>query len=201
MSRHETDPQDFNKEFFDRFYRRSATRASTPEDFRRLSQFVFAYLEYLEVEIGSVLDLGCGLGRWKKALVAYDSDIRYTGVDVSEYACRKYGWQHASVEDFRSAETYDLVICQDVLPYLAKDRLAAAVANIAHHCRGAAYIQVITREDWENDICDPERTDLTMNRFDAASYRETLGRHFLNCGGGIFIPRDSDVVLWELEHC
>ena len=201
MNRHRTDSQEFNKEFFDRFYRRQKTRASGPDDFRKLSQFVLAYLEYIEVEVRSVLDLGCGLGRWKRALAAYDATIEYTGVDVSDYACQTYGWQRASVEDFRSTDTYDLVICQDVLPYLPKDKLEAAVANITRHCRGAAYLQVITLEDWDNQICDPERTDLTMNRFDASWYRTLFGRYFVNCGGGIFVPRNTDVVLWELEHC
>ena len=201
MNPHETDASDFDKEFFDRFYLSSDTRASGPDEFRLLSGFVLSYLEYLEVELLDVLDLGCGLGRWKQALTTYDDDIVYTGVDVSQYACEKYGWQHGSVEEFRSEQKYDLVIWQDVLPYLRKNRLEAAIENIARHCRGAAYLQVITLEDWENDICDPHRTDLAMNRFDAAWYRTILGRYFVNCGGGVFIPRKSDVVLWELEHC
>lgn len=194
-------PEPFDREFFDRFYRRKATRASGPGEFRKLSRFVLAYLEYLEIGIREVLDLGCGLGRWKKALEEYDPAIGYTGVDISPYACEKYGWERASVEDFRSDRKYDLVICQDVLPYLPQPRLERAIDNVARHCAGAAYLQVITREDWTNDVCDPERTDGTMHRFEAAWYRDTLGRRFVNCGGGLFVPRDGDAVLWELEHC
>lgn len=203
MPRHDTDrPLSlFDRAFFDRFYRRRDTRASGPAEFRRLSRFVLAYLEYLEIDVRNVLDLGCGLGRWKKALELHDNRIRYTGVDVSAYACSTYGWHQASVEDFRSSAKYDLVICQDVLPYLPEDSVEIAVRNIARHCRGAAYIQVITREDWEDEICDPRRTDASMNRFDASWYRSLLGGYFVNCGGGVFVPRTSDVVLWELEHC
>jgi 2-polyprenyl-3-methyl-5-hydroxy-6-metoxy-1,4-benzoquinol methylase len=120
---------------------------------------------------------------------------------VSPYACEKYGWHQASVEEFRSPTKYDLVICQDVLPYLEQPRLEQAIRNIARHCAGAAYLQVITLEDWNNDVCDPKRTDRTMHRFDAAWYRAALGRHFVNCGGGVFVPRGGDAVLWELEHC
>jgi len=194
-------PESFDREFFDRFYRRRATRASGPGDFARISRFVLSYLDYMEIEINNVLDLGCGLGRWKRALEDYDSSIRYTGVDVSPYVCGKYGWEQASVDEFTSPRRYDLVICQDVLPYLPRPRLERAIDNIRRHCRGAAYLQVVTAEDWNNDICDPERTDATMNRFDGNWYRERLGRHFLNCGGGVFVPKDGDVVLWELEHC
>jgi predicted TPR repeat methyltransferase len=201
QGRDRTAPSAFDREFFDRFYRRRETRASGPDDFRRVSRFVLAYVEYMEIELREVLDLGCGLGRWKQALEEYDPSIRYTGVDVSAYACEKYGWHRASVEEFASNRTYDLVICQDVLPYLPKARLERAIENIARLASGAAYIQVVTREDWKNDICDPKRTDATMHRFDAAWYRATFGRYFLNCGGGIFVPKDGDVVLWELEHC
>ena len=66
------DPDKFDREFFERFYQRADTRASSPEEFRRLSKFVLGYLEYLEIQLREVLDLGCGLGRWKGALAAYD---------------------------------------------------------------------------------------------------------------------------------
>ena len=199
--RDETDPSAFDREFFDRFYRRRATRASGPEDFRRVSRFVLAYLDYLEIEVRTVLDLGCGLGRWKAALGEHDPRIRYTGVDISPWASKTYGWHRASVEGFRSDTRYDLVICQDVLPYLPKPRLRQAIDNIASLTGQAAYLQVVTDEDWTGDACDPKRTDGSMNRFPASWYRRLLGRHFLNCGGGLFVPRDGGVVLWELEHC
>jgi 2-polyprenyl-3-methyl-5-hydroxy-6-metoxy-1,4-benzoquinol methylase len=194
------DPSAFDREFFDRFYRKPATRASGPEDFRRVSRFLLAYLDYLEIEVRTVLDLGCGLGRWKDALEAHDSRIRYTGVDISPWACQTYGWHRASVEEFRSDRRYDLVICQDVLPYLPKPRLARAIDNIATLCRGAAYLQVVTDEDWTRDVCDPKRTDMSMYRHSAAWYRRRIGRHFFNCGGGLFLPRDGETVLWELER-
>ena len=195
----EVDPEKFDKEYFDRFYERPETRASSPEEFASLTRFVLAYLEYLEIPVREVLDLGCGLGRWKDALERHDSKIRYIGVDVSPYLCRKYGWKQASVTDFRSHRKYDLVICQDVLPYLSRRKIRDALANIARLCRGAAYLQVLAKEDWEEDNCDPDRTDHTMNRLDAAWYRKVISRHFINCGGGVFVPKGSDVVLWELE--
>ena len=198
---HQTDPSAFDKDFFDRFYRRRDTRASGPEEFRRVSRFVLAYLEYLEIEVSEVLDLGCGLGRWRTALGDYDPRIRYTGVDISPYTCEKYGWQRASVDEFRSDQKYDLVICQDVLPYLSRARIERAIANVADHCRGAAYLQMVTLEDWKHDVCDPRRTDGAQHRYGAGWYRQLLGRHFRNCGGGVFVPGTGDAVLWELEHC
>jgi SAM-dependent methyltransferase len=194
------DPNTFDQEFFNRFYARPETRASSPEEFARLSRFVLSYLEYLEIPLSEVLDLGCGLGRWREALTTYNSTIRYTGVDVSPYLCRQYGWIESSVSDFSSRHQYDLVICQDVLPYLTRRGIRDGLANIARHCRGAVYLQVLTEEDWNGNNCDPARTDESMNRIEAEWYRKVISRHFTNCGGGLFVPKDSDVVLWELER-
>ena len=193
-------PNQFDQEFFDRFYNRPETRASSPEEFARLSRFVLGYLEYLEIPLHEVLDLGCGLGRWREALRTHDATIAYTGVDVSPYLCRQYGWIEASVSDFMSRRRYDLVICQNVLPYLTRRGIRDALANIARHCRGAVYLQVLTEEDWDENHCDPDRTDQSMNRIEAAWYRKAISRHFTNCGGGLFVPKNSDVVLWELER-
>ncbi len=194
------DPNQFDQEFYERFYNRPDTRASSPEEFARLSGFVLSYLEYLEIPLTEVLDLGCGLGRWLEALKAYDATISYTGVEVSPYLCDQYGWVRSSVTDFSSRHPYDLIICQDVLPYLTRRGIRDALANIARHCRGAVYLQALTTEDWDKNHCDPDRTDENMNRIEAEWYRKAISRHFTNCGGGLFVPKDSDVVLWELER-
>ena len=189
----------FDRAYYDRFYRDPTTRASSPDDLNRLARFVLGYLEYLDIPVRRVLDLGCGLGRWKHALAEHDPAIEYTGVELSPYLCDQYGWEPSSVVDYTSADTYDLVICQDVLAYLSKNDVRKAVANIASLTNGCAYLQVVTEEDWEDDNCDPDRTDETMRRRKASWYRSAFRRHFTSCGGGVWIPADSDVVLWELE--
>ena len=196
----ETDPNRFDREFFERFYVREETCASSPREFARLSRFVLAYLEYLEIPVAKVLDLGCGLGRWKQALHVHNPSIDYTGVDVSPYLCEKYGWIQSSVSEFNSRRRYDLVICQDVLPYLTPRGIRDSLANIARLSKGAAYLQMLTKEDWEEGICDPARTDHSMRRLDAAWYRKAIARHFINCGGGVFVPKESDVAIWTLER-
>lgn len=189
----------FDSDYYDRFYQEPKTRASGPEEFQRVAAFVWSYLRYLEVRVETVLDLGCGLGRWKQAIESYDSSIRYTGVDPSPYLAGQFGWTEATVDGFRSNRKYDLVICQDVLSYLRPREIKDALANIARLTRGAAYIHVVTKQDWENDIVDPQRTDHAMNQLDASWYRRVIGRHFTNCGGGLYLPKDSGTVLWELE--
>ena len=51
----------FDKEFYDRFYRNSETAVVQPRQFKRLARFVLTYLHYLEIPVRTVLDAGCGL--------------------------------------------------------------------------------------------------------------------------------------------
>ena len=189
----------FDRAYYDRFYRNPRTRASSPDDFGRLAHFVLSYLDYLEIPVRSVLDLGCGLGRWKQFLIARDPAIEYTGVELSPYLCARYGWTQSSILDYQTDDTFDLVICQDVLAYLTNADVRRALSRIASLTGGATYLQVVTEDDWEGDNCDPDRTDETMLRRKASWYRRAFQRHFTHCGGGVWIPNDSDAVLWELE--
>ena len=190
----------FDKEFYDRFYRHPSTAVVKPEEFKRLASFVLGYLDYLNIPVRNVVDFGCGLGLWQAALEGLGRQVTYTGVEASTYLCDTYGWKHASVVDFKSRNKYDLIICQDVLPYLTDREVRLAIKNIARLCRGAVYLQAITSEDWEQENCDRRRTDPAMRRREAGWYRKLFSRHFVNCGGGVFVPKDGDAVLWELER-
>ena len=190
----------FDKEYYDRFYRNPETAVVQPRQFKRLARFVLTHLHYLEIPVRTVLDAGCGLGFWEAALHGFDPDIKYTGIEVSRYLCAEYGWKRASIVDFKARRKFDLIVCQDVLPYLNDREVRTALGNIAGMCRGALYLQVVTKEDWEDNNCDRKKTDPAMRRRAADWYRKILARDLVNCGGGLFIPKKSDAVLWELER-
>ena len=97
----------FDKAYYDRFYGSEETRVTDAAETRRLGEFVFAYLAHLDVEVRQVLDVGCGIGLWKEVIGEMRPEAHYTGVEVSEYLCRKYGWRRGSVVDFRSRGAYD----------------------------------------------------------------------------------------------
>ena len=65
----------------------------------------------LGCEVSTVLDAGCGAGLLHEGLRAAWPEVTIDAFDVSEYACRHYGWQHASLQAFDTDTTYDLVIC------------------------------------------------------------------------------------------
>lgn len=191
--------QRFDKAYYDRFYREPASRAATPAAARRRAAFVAAYLRHLGLPVRRILDAGCGLGTTLRALGREFPQARLDGLEVSDYLCRRYGWQPGSVATHRAATPYDLVVCHDVLGYLDDRECSRAIGNLAELCRGALYLGVLTADD--AGAYDRARTDPRQHLRPAAWYRRRLARHFLPMGGGVLLRRDADVVVWALETC
>lgn len=188
----------FDAAYYRRFYGDRSTRVADPGSYRRLAAFVGAYLRHLELGVRSVLDIGCGLGQWRPALRKELPDAGYTGVEVSDYLCERYGWTKGSVVDFAPGRAFDLVVCQGVLQYLTDRQAACAIGNLARLTRSALFLEVLTRRDWD-ESCDRETTDGEVHLRQGEWYRRRLRRHFVNCGGGLFLRRPSAAVLYELE--
>jgi SAM-dependent methyltransferase len=188
----------FDKGYYDRYYRNPRTRVTSPEQADVLGRFVCAYLEHLGLPVRRVLDAGCGLGYWRSIIARHHPRASYTGIEVSEYLCRELGWTQASIAGYRARGRFDLIICQGVLQYLARDEAAAAVDNLGRLCRGVLYLEALTTEDWEQN-CDRDHTDGGVHLRRASWYRKRLSAHFAPLGGGLFLHRDADAVLFALE--
>jgi trans-aconitate methyltransferase len=188
----------FDASYYRRYYQDPGTRVGDQETWRPLSDFLFAYLRYLEVPVERVLDVGCGLGLWRDEVLRHHPSARYVGVEKSAHACRKYGWKRGSVTSFRSKEDFDLVICHEVMQYLNDAEAEEAIENLSILARPALYLKVLTLKDWRQN-CDQEKTDGSVYLRTAAWYRKRLKRHFLACGGGLFLARNAAAVLYELE--
>lgn len=189
----------FDAAYYERYYRDPRTRVADADVTRRLAAFVCAYLRHLDLKVRRVLDLGCGVGHWRDALADELPRARYQGVEFSEYLCEEHGWEQGSVVDYESDRPFDLVVCQGVLQYLTDRQAAQAIDNLASLCSGALWLEALTKEDWEEN-CDQRRTDGAVHLRPAAWYRRRLARHFDNAGGGLFVPRQGLVTLYELER-
>ncbi|MEX2227044.1 MAG: methyltransferase domain-containing protein [Dehalococcoidia bacterium] len=188
----------FDEAYYRRYYGGAATKARDRRTQRRLASLVFAYLDHLEIPVRRVVDLGCGLGAWRRELAARYPTASYTGVEASEYPRRKYGWDDGTAATYRGRGRYDLVICQGVLQYVDDGEFRASIANIARLCRGAAFLEIPTVRDW-NENCDRSTSDGQIYMRSGEWYRREIGRHFRSAGGGVWLPKDSDAVLYELE--
>ena len=190
----------FDEAYYQRFYFDKKTSVADPAHVERLSAFVAAYLQYLRVPVRRVLDMGCGVGLWQGLIARHFPEASYHGVEISEYLCQRYGWERGSVVDYSAPEPFDLVICQGVLPYLSPPDLRRALDNLGRLCRGALYVEAVSREDYERDIIDEDLTDARQFRHRAALYRRGLRQHLLELGGGLWLSRQADVPLFALEY-
>ncbi len=189
----------FDEQYYQKFYLDPLTRAMHPEDFDKLGNFVCGYLHYLEQPVAKVLDMGCGLGLWHNVVERHFPDAVYTGVEISDYVCERYGWHKGSVVDWSARSTFDLVICSDVVQYLNDEDTESAIENLSSLCEGVLYFAALTERDWREN-CDQARTDPAGYLRTGEWYRERLGRHFTNIGGGLFAAEDSPTVRYELEE-
>ena len=162
-----------------------------------LAAGVFGLCASWGVPMRSVLDVGAGPGYWGAWLATNRPRVRYVGVDVSPYACGRYGHQQADIADWRPPRPCDLVVCQDVLQYLDDRRAAAAIVNLAAATRSVLYVQVPTGRDLRT-VVDRELSDLAVVARPASWYRERLTTELVEIGAGLFHRRGA-VQLFELE--
>src|ERR1700712_2963420 len=95
-------PTAFDQRYYQRFYLDPKTRVTDQGAIDRLGDFVCTYLQYLSLPVERTLDLGCGIGLWQSVLARKFPSASYQGVEISDYLCERYGWQHGSVVDYRS---------------------------------------------------------------------------------------------------
>lgn len=190
--------QDFGADYYQRYYKDPNTRVAEPSYYQRLAQFIGAYMAYLDIPIRSILDLGCGSGTLKEPLEKQFKKASYVGVEKSSYACRQYGWENGCASTFWSAFPFDIVVCHDVLQYLDNIRAADAIENFNSLTHKVLYFSVLTHEDWHQHV-DQDLTDNNVFLRKASWYRKRLAENFKNLGGGIYIHRQLDTVVYELE--
>lgn len=189
----------FDEAYYQRYYFDKKTRVVDPEHIARLGAFVCSYLQYLRVPVRRVLDVGCGIGLWREVVARHFPDASYHGVEFSAYLCGRFGWERGSVVDYTAREPFDLVICQGVLAYLSPPDLKLALHNLGKLSHGALYVEAVAREDYERDVIDDALADPRLYRHRAALYRRGLSEGFTELGGGVWLSRQAEVPLYELE--
>jgi 2-polyprenyl-3-methyl-5-hydroxy-6-metoxy-1,4-benzoquinol methylase len=188
----------FDRAYYQRFYYDPKTTVTPRKENASRGRLIAACVKYLDLPVRRILDAGCGVGMLRKPLLKEFKDAAYTGLEVSEYLCKRYGWTNAGIEDFKSRARFDLVVCYDVFQYLTDSQARRAVRNLEKLCRGVLYFGVLTREDWDEN-CVQEQTDGKSILRPDAWYRRELRRGFLPLGLGLWVQRETKVALWSLE--
>jgi SAM-dependent methyltransferase len=164
---------------------------------QRAAKFVLSYIDHLDSTISTVLDLGCGLGLWKKALAKQNRTLRYTGVEYSPHLCKKFGWEQGDAATYSVNRKFDLVICQGVLQYLTDAQCERAIPNLGRLTKRFLYLEALTTADAQH-VCCPEGTDFDVHIRDASWYAVRLKKHFVNLGGGLYATPEMRQHYFEL---
>jgi len=188
----------FDSAYFRKYYLDRETRVVTQGEMRSRAGLIAAILRQAQIPVRRILDAGCGIGLLRKPFAEFLPRARYTGLELSDYLCKKYGWENGSVADYAPSAPFDLVICYDVLQYLPDREAAQALVNLARLTRAVVYVSALTQEDWERN-CDRSRTDRAVHLRPGSWYRRRLRRHFRYLGFGVWLRKDVVAILWDLE--
>lgn len=150
-----TDAKRYDRAYFDRFYRRVRTRVHSREDVERKVRLALSAAEFmLGREVRTVLDVGAGEGAWQPILTRLRREIRYLGVEPSEYAVERFGARRNlrrgsfdGLDAARVGKGFDLIVCADVMNYLSTGELRRGLEQIAARLRGLAYLEIYTAVD------------------------------------------------------
>jgi SAM-dependent methyltransferase len=143
----------YDRAYFDRWYRRHGI--GSPAEVARAARFVLATTEHLLMRpVRRVLDVGCGEAAWRAPLRAARPGLRYVGVDPSTYAVARYGPTRditlgglGDLPRLGLRGRFDLVVCADVLPYVADAEIEAGLEWISGRLDGLAYLHAMTSTD------------------------------------------------------
>ena len=145
----------YDRAYFHKWYRDERYRVSTDADLSRRARLAVAVTEsLLQRPVRTVLDVGCGEGRWRAALRRVRPGLRYLGVDPSQYAVTRYGRRRgirrgtlARLDTLGGVPRFDIIICADVLHYLPGAEVRRGLRHIARLLRGVAYLEVFAGDD------------------------------------------------------
>ena len=145
----------YDRAYFDRWYRNPRSRVVTPAVIARKAHLVVSVAEYfIGGVVRSVLDVGCGEGAWYRALKRMRPRIDYLGIDPSPYVVERFGRRRnirfgsfGDVAGHANGQLFDLIICSDVMQYVAPRELRSGLEQIAAHAGGLAFLEAHTTAD------------------------------------------------------
>lgn len=178
-------PKTYDRNYFQTWYHDAGTRIDSSEGLERKVRLAVSVAEYmLGRRIRTVLDVGCGEGRWYPVLRRIRPQLRYQGVDASAYAVRRFGRSRhirlgevGALRELRLAQRFDLIVCADMMQYVGMRDLERGLVEMRRLLRGVAYLEAFTVDD------AMEGDDAGWHRRSAADYRRLFRRTgFAHCG-------------------
>jgi SAM-dependent methyltransferase len=156
---------------------------------------------YLGRKLRSVLDVGAGEGVWGSEIRRMRPGVRYLGVDPSEYVVARHGRRRnirlGSFEGLPSLSLgrgFDLIVCADMLQYIADAPLKRGIRHLASLLGGVAFLEAYTTGDeMEGDLDDWHPRSKSQYR------RIFTDAGLIACGSHCYLTRGISANAVELE--
>jgi SAM-dependent methyltransferase len=193
----------YDQAYFERWYRDPTDRVSTRATLERKVRMAVGVAEFLLGRpIRTVLDVGCGEAPWFPILRRLRPQLRYTGVDSSDYVLRRFGAERhirrgtlGQLARMRLRGDVDLIVCADVLQYVDTPEVERGLTAIRGLLGGVAYIEAFSTED------EMEGDRIGWRERSAAAYRRLFRQAGLTqCGPYCFADVDELHMLNSFEH-
>ena len=148
-------PKQYDRAYFDKWYRSDAHRVGSRAQLARKVAMVVHLAEfYLARPIRNVLDVGCGEAPWRSHLLKLRPKLEYRGLDSSEYAVERYGRSRhigyatfGQLAELRFDTRFDLIVCSDVLHYVPARQLKRGLSGFGDLLEGLAFLETYTSRD------------------------------------------------------
>ncbi|HEY0178692.1 MAG TPA: class I SAM-dependent methyltransferase [Dokdonella sp.] len=145
----------YDRAYFDRWYRDPRQRVGSAAALARKVAMVVHLAEYyLARPLQNVLDVGCGEAAWRAPLLRLRPRLAYRGLDPSEYVVARYGRtrgigraRFGELAELRFDRRYDLIVCSDVLHYVAAGELRRGLGGFSELLEGVAFLEAFTSKD------------------------------------------------------
>jgi len=192
----------YDAAYFTRWYGRNGAVVDD-ELIARRARLALAAAEYLlETEVRSVLDVGCGEGRWRAPLRRARPGLAYQGVDRSEYVVERFGKRRhirlgtvGTLGRLGLRGTFDLVVCSDVLQYLPAAEVRRGLEAMRRLAAGVLWLDAFAAED--DFVGDREGW---QRRSERAWRRIFADAGLVSCGLNCWVPRRLERRLTALER-
>lgn len=194
----------YDRAYFDRWYRDGRRKIAPAGDLTRMVRLALSAAEHLLGRpVETVVDVGCGEGRWRAPLLRIRPGLHYTGIDSSAYVVARWGrarnirlGRFGTLEHCGIEEPADLVVCADVLHYVRTAELRRGLESLAALTGGIAYLPTFTPAD----AIVGDRQE--FRRRSADTYRRLFrDAGLVACGLHFYVPAGDTDMLAALERC
>ena len=92
----------FDRAYYQRYYFDPHTAVASRSEMRARARLIAALVAHMGLPVRRILEAGCGTGMLRTELRRLLPRAHYVALESSEYLCRRYGYLHGRIEEYRA---------------------------------------------------------------------------------------------------